>query len=69
MVKKILSITVIAVIALSGCSATKAEVEAPKKVEVADTNKSAVETKTVKAVAEKMSGVAASVPASEFFKK
>jgi len=71
MLKKILSTTVVAIIALSGCSATKAEVKKPeaKKSEVKVKAKKAVkETKTVTKKAVAKVGGASVIPSSEFFK-
>ncbi|NOZ89829.1 MAG: hypothetical protein GXO60_00940 [Epsilonproteobacteria bacterium] len=72
MIRKILSTTVVAVIAFSGCS-TKAEVKPKveaKKAEVKqEVKKTEVKAKeTAQKAVSKVSGAAAIVPASEFFK-
>jgi len=62
MFKKVIFTAIVAVIALSGCSATKAEV---KKTEVKKTEVKAVATQKVEKAG---TGIAKSLPSSEFFK-
>jgi len=73
MIKKILSTTVVAVIAFSGCSATKAEVKPEAKAKKAEVKKEVKKTEvkakaTAKKTVSKISGTATTIPASEFFK-